>query len=39
MPPALDGQPFRGRPLASLHEGALSPDRLEREIREGSITA
>ncbi len=35
MPPALDGQSFRGRPLFSLHEGAWSPDRLEREIREG----
>ncbi len=32
MPPALEGRAFRSRPLFSLHEGAWSPDRLEREI-------
>jgi DNA helicase HerA-like ATPase len=35
MPTALEGRPFNSRPLASLHEGAWSPDRLEREIQEG----
>ena len=30
--PALEGQAFRSRPLFSLHEGAWSPDRLEREV-------
>ncbi|MBX6314150.1 MAG: ATP-binding protein [Isosphaeraceae bacterium] len=31
MPPDLEGRPFLSRPLFSLHEGAWSPDRLERE--------
>jgi hypothetical protein len=35
IPPALDGRAFRSRPLFSLHEGAWSPDRLEREIQAG----
>jgi DNA helicase HerA-like ATPase len=35
MPPALEGRAFRSRPLFSLHEGAWSPDRLERELRDG----
>jgi DNA helicase HerA-like ATPase len=30
--PALEGRAFRSRPLFSLHEGAWSPDRLEREV-------
>ena len=30
MPAGLEGQAFRSRPLFSLHEGAWSPDRLER---------
>jgi CRISPR/Cas system-associated exonuclease Cas4 (RecB family) len=34
IPAALEGRPFRSRPLFSLHEGAWSPDRLERESRE-----
>jgi DNA helicase HerA-like ATPase len=34
MPPAVEGRPFRGRPLFSLHERAWSPDRLEREMRD-----
>jgi DNA helicase HerA-like ATPase/CRISPR/Cas system-associated exonuclease Cas4 (RecB family) len=34
MPAALEGQPLRSRPLCSLHEGAWSPDRLEREMRD-----
>ena len=29
--PRLEGQPFRTRPLFSLHEGAWSPARLEQE--------
>ncbi len=33
MPAALEGRAFRSRPLFSLHEGAWSPDRLEREMR------
>lgn len=32
MPPSLEGHAIRSRPLASLHEGAWSPDRLEREL-------
>jgi len=28
----LEGKAFRSRPLFSLHEGAWSPDRLEREL-------
>ena len=32
MPGALEGRAFRGRSLFSLHEGAWSPDRLEREM-------
>ena len=32
MPAALEGRAFRSRPLFSLHEGAWSPDRLEREL-------
>ncbi|MEJ7637034.1 MAG: hypothetical protein WKF75_03340 [Singulisphaera sp.] len=32
MPNALEGRAFQGRSLFSLHEGAWSPDRLEREI-------
>jgi uncharacterized protein len=35
MPAALEGQAFRSRPLYSLHEGAWSPDRLEREMKVG----
>ncbi|MBV8230626.1 MAG: hypothetical protein JO329_11635 [Planctomycetaceae bacterium] len=35
MPPALEGCAIRSRPLFSLHEGAWSPDRLEREIGAG----
>ena len=31
--PALEGTPFRSRPLFSRHEGAWSPDRLERETK------
>ncbi len=31
MPLVLDGQPFRSRPLFSLHEGAWSPEQLEAE--------
>lgn len=38
MPPSLEGRSFRGRPLYSLHEGAWSPDRVEREIRETNDT-
>lgn len=34
MPAALEGLAFRSRPLFSLHEGAWSPDRLERETRD-----
>jgi hypothetical protein len=33
--PTLEGRAFRSRPLFSLHEGAWSPDRLEREMRSG----
>lgn len=33
MAPGLEGQAIRSRPLFSLHEGAWSPDRLERELR------
>jgi hypothetical protein len=36
MPPGLEGRAFRSRPLVSLHEGAWSPDRLEREMASGS---
>ena len=36
--PALEGKAFRSRPLFSLHEGAWSPDRLEREVRAGENT-
>ena len=32
-PRTLEGRAFRSRPLFSLHEGAWSPDRLEREMR------
>lgn len=32
MPASLEGRAFRSRPLFSLHEGAWSPDRLEREM-------
>jgi DNA helicase HerA-like ATPase len=32
IPRAMEGQVFRSRSLFSLHEGAWSPDRLEREI-------
>ena len=32
MPRALEGRAFQGRSLFSLHEGAWSPDRLEREM-------
>jgi len=35
MPTAFDGQSFACRPLFSLHEGAWSPERLEREYRSG----
>ncbi|MBV8270535.1 MAG: DUF853 family protein [Planctomycetaceae bacterium] len=35
MPPELEGRAIRSRPLFSLHEGAWSPDRLEREIGAG----
>jgi hypothetical protein len=35
MPPALEGRAIRSRPLSSLHEGAWSPDRLEREMEAG----
>lgn len=38
LPPALEGRPFQSRSLFSLHEGAWSPDRLERE-RERSQSA
>jgi len=31
--PTLEGQAFWSRPLFSLHEGAWSPDRLEREVQ------
>ena len=30
--PTLEGKTFRSRSLFSLHEGAWSPDRLEREV-------
>jgi hypothetical protein len=32
MPAGLEGRAIRSRPLFSLHEGAWSPDRLEREM-------
>ena len=32
MPGEFEGRAFRSRPLFSLHEGAWSPDRLEREM-------
>jgi DNA helicase HerA-like ATPase len=32
MPADQDGRPLRSRPLFSRHEGAWSPDRLEREL-------
>lgn len=32
--PNLEGKPFKGRGLYSLHEGAWSPDRLETETGE-----
>jgi hypothetical protein len=35
MPPVLEGRAIRSRPLFSLHEGAWSPDRLERELKTG----
>ena len=35
MPMTLEGRAFRSRPLFSLHEGAWSPDRLEREMGDG----
>ncbi|WP_182870933.1 PD-(D/E)XK nuclease family protein [Rhodopirellula sp. JC639] len=31
MPASMAGVEFRGRPLYSLHEGAWSPDRVEKE--------
>lgn len=34
MPAALEGRSLRSRPLFSRHEGAWSPDRLERELME-----
>ncbi|MHB1556302.1 MAG: helicase HerA-like domain-containing protein [Isosphaeraceae bacterium] len=36
MPAPLEGRSFRGRPLFSLHEGAWSPDRVEREVRDAA---
>lgn len=33
LPVDLDGQEFASRPLFSVHEGAWSPERLEREYR------
>lgn len=36
MPADQEGRAFRSRPLFSLHEGAWSPDRLEREMRNDS---
>jgi hypothetical protein len=35
MPERLNGRVIRGRPLFSLHEGAWTPDRVERECRDG----
>jgi hypothetical protein len=35
--PALEGQAFRSRGLFSMHEGAWSPERLEREVRGANI--
>jgi hypothetical protein len=35
IPPELEGRAFRSRSLFSLHEGAWSPDRLEREVGTG----
>jgi DNA helicase HerA-like ATPase len=32
MPQSLVGTPFKGRPLFTVHEGAWSPDRVEREV-------
>jgi hypothetical protein len=32
IPASFEGKVFRSRPLFSLHEGAWSPDRLEREL-------
>lgn len=37
QPAALEGRAYRSRPLFSLHEGAWSPDRLDREIRGSEI--
>lgn len=34
MPPRLEGKPFTSRLLYSMHEGAWSPDRVEREVDE-----
>lgn len=36
IPAPLEGRSFRGRPLFSLHEGAWSPDRVEREVRDAA---
>lgn len=36
MPERLNGRVIRGRPLFSLHEGAWTPDRVERECRDGA---
>jgi DNA helicase HerA-like ATPase len=33
MPQQLVGEPFKGRTLFTVHEGAWSPDRVEREVR------
>ena len=37
MPPQLEGKTIKSRPLFSLHEGAWSPDRLEREMADDPI--
>jgi DNA helicase HerA-like ATPase len=37
MPASLEGRAFRSRALFSLHEGAWSPDRLEREMSVGRV--
>jgi hypothetical protein len=39
MPASLEGRAIRSRPLFSLHEGAWSPDRLERELGGGPLLA
>jgi uncharacterized protein len=37
MPLWMEGRPFSSRLLYSVHEGAWSPDRVEREVDESGV--